>query len=39
MTENVKKLKEPFTVHLAQAKCYAFIYGEQKQKEKCRHCT
>ncbi len=26
-------VKEPLTVHLAQAKCYAFIYAEQHHKE------
>ncbi|MDD3278575.1 MAG: ATP-dependent DNA helicase [Lachnospiraceae bacterium] len=27
------KLEEPVPVHLAQAKCYAYIYGLQNQKE------
>lgn len=27
---DLKKMKEAIPVHLAQAKCYAYIYGEQK---------
>ena len=33
MYRNVKKLKEPFTVHLAQAKCYAYMYAVEKGLE------
>lgn len=29
----VKRMKEPVPVHLAQAKCYAYIYARQKQLE------
>lgn len=29
-------LEEPVLVHVAQAKCYAYIYGIQNQKEKMR---
>ncbi len=28
---NVMTLEQPYTVHLAQAKCYAYIYGRQHQ--------
>lgn len=31
MYKNVLKLKEPYTVHVAQAKCYAYIYAKEKQ--------
>ena len=34
--KDLRFLEEPIEVHLSQAKCYAFIYGEQKQKEKMR---
>ncbi len=30
------RMKEPVPVHLAQAKCYAFIYGSQKELEQIR---
>lgn len=29
--KDVEKLEEPVKVHLAQAKCYAFIYAEEQQ--------
>ena len=32
----LKKLKGPVPVHLAQAKCYAYIYAEQKKLSKIR---
>ena len=31
--KSLEHLKEPVEVHLAQAKCYAYIYGVQNQKE------
>lgn len=31
---DIERLEEPVTVHLAQAKCYAFIYGAQQKKER-----
>ena len=31
--KSLEHLKEPVEVHLAQAKCYAYIYGAQNQKE------
>ncbi len=31
--KELEVLKEPVPVHLAQAKCYAFIYAEQKKQE------
>ena len=31
--KSLEYLKEPVEVHLAQAKCYAYIYGVQNQKE------
>lgn len=31
--KDVWKMEAPYDIHLAQAKCYAFIYGEQKQIE------
>lgn len=31
--KSLEYLKEPVPVHLAQAKCYAYIYGLQNQKE------
>ena len=31
---DVNALEEPVPVHLAQAKCYAFIYGDQHEQEK-----
>lgn len=31
---DVNALEEPVSVHLAQAKCYAFIYGDQHEQEK-----
>lgn len=31
---DLERLEEPVGVHLAQAKCYAFIYGTQKEEEK-----
>ena len=30
----LKHIKEPVGVHLAQAKCYAYIYGQEKNLEK-----
>lgn len=33
---DLKKMKEPVAVHLAQAKCYAYIYAEQQQLEHIR---
>lgn len=32
----LRHLEEPAQVHLAQAKCYAYIYGKQKKKEKLK---
>lgn len=32
--KDVNTMEEPVPVHLAQAKCYAFIYGEQNGQEK-----
>ena len=31
--KDLKRLKEPQLLHLAQAKCYAYIYAEQKNLE------
>lgn len=31
--KSLEYLKEPIPVHLAQAKCYAYIYGVQNEKE------
>ncbi len=31
---DVNALEEPVPVHLAQAKCYAFIYGDQHEQER-----
>lgn len=31
--KDVSRMETPIEVHLAQAKCYAFIYGEQKNLE------
>lgn len=31
--KDIWKMEAPYDIHLAQAKCYAFIYGEQKQLE------
>ena len=31
---DVNALEEPVSVHLAQAKCYAFIYGDQHEQER-----
>lgn len=31
MYRDVASLEEPFMIHLAQAKCYAYIYGTQKE--------
>jgi Rad3-related DNA helicase len=31
MYRDVHTLEEPFTIHLAQAKCYAYIYGMQHE--------
>ena len=33
-----EKLEEPVPVHLAQARCYAFIYAHEKACEKIRIC-
>lgn len=33
---DLRFLEEPVEVHLAQAKCYAYIYGIQKKKEKMK---
>lgn len=33
MYMDISTLEEPFGVHLAQAKCYAYIYGLQEQKK------
>ena len=33
---DLKKMKEPVPVHLAQAKCYAYIYGEQNSLREIR---
>ncbi len=33
---DLQKMKEPVAVHLAQAKCYAYIYAEQRQLENIR---
>lgn len=33
---DLKKMKEAVPVHLAQAKCYAYIYAEQKQLKEIR---
>ena len=33
---DVKKMKGPVQVHLAQAKCYAYIYAEQKKLSEIR---
>lgn len=30
MYKNILKLKEPYGVHVAQAKCYAYIYAKEK---------
>ena len=32
--KDVNTMEEPVPVHLAQAKCYAFIYGQQNGQEK-----
>ena len=34
--QDLKKLKGPVPVHLAQAKCYAYIYAEQKKLPEIR---
>ena len=31
---DLEQVEKPITVHLAQAKCYAYIYGRQKKLEK-----
>ena len=31
--KDIWKMEASYDIHLAQAKCYAFIYGEQKQLE------
>ena len=33
---DVAKMKEPVGVHVAQAKCYAFIYGLQQERKEIR---
>ena len=33
---DLNKMKEPVSLHLAQAKCYAYIYGLQQNLEKVR---
>ena len=32
--KDLKRLEEPQPLHLAQAKCYAYIYGKEKELEK-----
>ena len=32
--KDLKRLEEPQLLHLAQAKCYAYIYGKEKELEK-----
>lgn len=34
--QDLKKMKEPVPVHLAQAKCYAYIYAKQHQLDSIR---
>lgn len=34
--QDLKKMKEPVLVHLAQAKCYAYIYAKQHQLDSIR---
>ena len=34
--KDLRFLEKPVDVHLAQAKCYAFIYGSQNRKEKIK---
>ena len=34
--QDLKKMKEPVPVHLAQAKCYAYIYAKQQQLDSIR---
>lgn len=33
---DLSKMKEPLPVHVAQAKCYAYLYGLQKERRKLR---
>ena len=33
---NLEQIQKPAGVHLAQAKCYAYIYGKEKELEKIR---
>ena len=32
--KDLKRLEEPQLLHLAQAKCYAYIYGKEKELDK-----
>ncbi len=34
--KDLRLLEEPMDVHLAQAKCYAFIYGHKKEKDRMK---